>query len=88
MGPTMEDMIRIEDKVDGLCEEVHDIKKILLGNDMIKSDTGLFGKMLEQEKRIGVLEKWRDRIFIGALVAAALGGWGVTDLILKIFVKK
>lgn len=84
----MEDMIRIEDKVDGLVDEVHDIKKILLGNDMIKSDTGLFGKMLDQEKRIGTLEKWRDRLFIAAIVAAAFGGWGVTDLIMKVFIKK
>lgn len=88
MGPTMEDMIRIEDKVDGLVDEVHDIKKILLGNDMIKSDTGLFGKMLDQEKRIGTLEKWKDRLFIGAIVAAAFGGWGVTDLIMRLVVKK
>lgn len=88
MGPTMEDMIRIEEKVDNLHDDLHDLKKILLGNKMIASDAGMIGKILDQEKRIGTLEKWKDRLFIGALVAAGFGGWGVTDLIMRLFVKK
>lgn len=84
----MENMQRLEDKFDNLASEVHDIKQILIGNEMIKGDTGIFGKMLDQEKRIATLERWKDRLFIGAIVAATFGGWGITDIVSRIFLKK
>lgn len=84
----MDDMQRIENKVDSLADEVHDIKQILTGNDMIKNDSGIFGRMMDQEKRIATLEKWKDRLFISAIVAAAFGGWGITDIISRVFLKK
>lgn len=84
----MENMERIEEKMDSLADEVHDIKQILLGNDMMKNDTGMIGKILDQEKRIGLLERWKDRAFIALIVAGGFGGWGITDLIMKLFIKK
>jgi hypothetical protein len=84
----METMERLEQKFDDLAGEVHDIKQILIGNDMIKGDTGIFGRMLDQEKRIATLEKWKDRLFIGAMVAALFGGWGITDIVSRVFLKK
>lgn len=81
-------MQRIERKVDGLTEEVHDIKQILVGNELIKNDSGLIGKIMDQEKRLSILERWKDRLFFGAIVAAGFGGWGITDLLIKLFAKK
>lgn len=85
MGPTMEDMIRIEEKVDNLHEDLHDLKKILLGNKMIVNDSGMIGKILDQEKRIGRLERFKDRVIYVLVGASLFGGYALSDILNKFF---
>lgn len=84
MEVTTADMKKVEDKIDAVADDVHEIKQLLMGNQFVKSDTGFFGKINDIETRLEILEKWKYTIIVIIIVAGILSGWKITDLIMKL----
>jgi uncharacterized protein YydD (DUF2326 family) len=81
-------------KLATLIDQNKSIMDLLKGNPLNANDRGMLGeiqKLHEKddaiEKRITKLEKFKDRmVYVGAGMGL-VGGWGITDLLGKIFSK-
>jgi tetrahydromethanopterin S-methyltransferase subunit B len=94
MEKIMADIQRLEKKVDQvencmdkMATDVRDIKNLLMGNSLVKTDTGIIGELTTMKERVAKLEKIKDRLLYSLVAAAVFGGWGVTDLFIKLFTK-
>ena len=83
MTPTQ----HIEHQIDQVDAKVSNILSLLKGNDLDKDDKGMIGIQNDHETRITRLERMVDKgkyFLIGMAIPA---GWGMTDLISKLFLK-
>ncbi len=62
------DVLKVKDQVGNVQKEmgqisnnVKEILKILAGNETVHGDQGLTGRLFEAEKRIRILEEWKDK---------------------------
>jgi len=83
-----EQVTDIGDKVKSIGDNVTQILWLIKGNEFNKDDNGMIGKQNDHELRIKWLETLIDRgkwFFIGLSLFA---GWGLIDVIQKIFLKQ
>lgn len=74
-------------KLEEIHEKVTSIVRLLKGHEMNKEDMGMIGIQNDHEKRIETLEKLveKGKWFLFGLSVPA--GWGIIDIIQKIFIK-
>ena len=87
MDPTMNEIQKLENQVTQVDRKVSSILQLLKGNEIDKDDNGMIGNQNDHEKRIVGLEKMKDRIIYFLFGLSVFAGWGVIDILEKIFAK-
>lgn len=68
-------------------KKVDKILALLIGNDLDKSDVGFIGVAIENKKRIGRLEMFKNR-FVWILIGVSLGaGYGLREFVKNVLGK-
>lgn len=80
-------MDQLTDKVDDIDEKVTSILTLLRGNALDKSDNGIIGAVDSLERRLAILEKWKDRIVWMVLGMGLPASVGIMEILKKIFLK-
>lgn len=76
----------IQKQVREVNDKVSRILIMLIGNEYDKDDKGFIGQVNHLEKRVEVLEKWKDRaiwVFIGMGIPSGVGIWQLLNEIFK-----
>ena len=82
-----QELDRIQDSVDSIDQKLMRIEAFLSGNELDREDKGLIGRVNDLEKRVLLLEKWKDRIFWTLIGMGIPAGIGIYNILEKIFIK-
>lgn len=78
----------VEQEVGEINRKVTSILTLLKGNDLDREDKGMIGVQNDHEARLDHLEETKNRAIYILLGMGIPAGWGLIDIIQKIFLRK
>lgn len=72
-------------RMEGMEQNLTRILSLLAGNSLDRNDSGVVGQMAQLKARVEKLEKWKDKAVYTIIGLAFGAGWGISDLLSKIF---